>query len=111
MKLILVDVPIIQIKGHLEDPEYPHDPDKPEHLAHPAHHQRVLHALQDEAEVVREDCQQVDNVQGPEEELLLVGSAGEPRDELDGEEGHGRVVQDLQSQDSLISDNGPAVNC
>ena len=73
----LVDVPIIQIKCHLEDPEYPHDPDKPEHLAHPAHHQRVLHTLQHEAEVVREDGQQVDNVQRGAHEGDLVGSAGE----------------------------------
>ena len=48
--------------GYLKHPEYPHDADQSQHLADPAHHQRVLHPLQNEAEVVGKDGKDVDHV-------------------------------------------------
>ena len=46
----------------LEHAEYSHDPDQPEHFAHSAHHQSILHALQDKAKDIWQNGKQINDI-------------------------------------------------
>ena len=68
--------------NYFEHSENPHNSDESEHLAHSAHHQGVLHSLQDEAEVVGQDGQKVNHVQWTLQEIKLVRGAAKSHNKL-----------------------------
>ena len=72
----------LKLFSYLEHSQYSHDPDQPEDLAHSAHHQGVLHPLQHKAEIVREDGQQVNNIEGGAGKWNLLWSTSKSDDVL-----------------------------
>ena len=68
--------------NYLEHSENPHNSDEPENLAHSAHHQGVLHSLQDEAEVVGQNGQKVNHIQWTLQEIQLVWGAAKSHSKL-----------------------------
>ena len=72
----------LKLFSYLEHSQNSHDPDQPEDLAHSAHHQGVLHPLQHKAKVVREDGQQVNNIEGRAGKWNLLWSTSKSDDVL-----------------------------
>ena len=68
--------------NYFEHSENPHNSDESENLAHSPHHQGVLHALQDEPEVVGQNGQKIDHIQRTLQEFQLVWSAGKSQNKL-----------------------------
>lgn len=84
--------------GQLQDPQYPHDPEDLHHAPHVLELQHALVGLgEEDGDVVRQDGQQVDDVQRALEELPLVGRGEEAQEVLHGEPGdaHGLHVGQL----------------
>lgn len=84
--------------GQLQDPQYSHDP---KYLHHAAYVLELQHALvglrQKDGDIVRQDGQQVNDIQRAFEELPLIGRGQEAEKVLHGEPGnaHGLHVGQL----------------
>ena len=85
-----------EVPHELEDAQDLGHAHQPHNLARLADDVELGEVVDDEVDEVGEDGEEVDQVHRLHKESHLLGTAGEPREVLDGEEDRREVVDDLQ---------------
>ena len=84
-----------KVSDQFEDPQNPHDPDKPDHLPCLPDDLKVLKPLEDQREVEGDDGKKIDQVHGTLDEFKLVGADDQTDEILQGEEDHNKVINEI----------------